>query len=672
MREISTGTFCFLVECREAAEKAAERQEKLSRFRGTEEKVSQKPSERIQVYLDRLDEIAKRQDPHEKERGLKAIRKLIYPKFLTKPENITEEYLKNLQLGEFAEERGYDRELLKQPEIKAEILRQYKQVKGQDFEKLRISEKELQENREKIVQDQSERLDNWLSYLTSPEAVQSVPAAFRYWAFAEMLKLGDYDPFQKTFYERSKKTVANFPELNQQALAFVFDAVQEKRTGQAQSFRPEDESRLAEFKKFLQSENFGKLYAIALEHVNSLRFPAEGLAVTQGEWRKYPRGSSPDALTNPLQGFITYWCITGRGYAQSYLSRADLYIYFSQDKDGKNVIPRSCIVNDRKQGITEIRGILFDKKTNAKQHLDDYIAPVVSEKLKAIPGGEKWQETMAEMKKLGGIHRKHLQNQPLTKEELSFLYEIDRPIRETGYGRDPRIQELRSQRNPEEDILILFECSPEQIAHNLKEITQNTKAYVGKLEKGIFDKIQEFNIEHVYASFPEGRIRKETIEIGGKSPKELLSELKRAEINISLYAEDMIKSKDFTVRKETEDVILVRLKVRDLGINKQYPTTDDIYKRIEELGLELCPVEVGPNYRLKYQNQPLGEWLLIGMKQIADRDGYPSVFKLERLEDGLWLYDHWAYPRDEWHPSHEIAFRLRRRTNAKHGTGQAS
>ncbi|MDP2703696.1 MAG: hypothetical protein Q8P01_00460, partial [bacterium] len=77
-------------------------------------------------------------------------------------------------------------------------------------------------------------------------------------------------------------------------------------------------------------------------------------------------------------------------------------------------------------------------------------------------------------------------------------------------------------------------------------------------------------------------------------------------------------------------------------------------------GLELCPADTGPNYRLKYQNQPLNEWIYMGMKQITGSDGCPDVFRLVRRDGGLWLNDRWAEPDDEWRPGREFVFRLRK------------
>lgn len=315
----------------------------------------------------------------------------------------------------------------------------------------------------------------------------------------------------------------------------------------------------------------------------------------------------------------------------------------------------------QEENIGEVRGV-----ADNNQNLEGNMAVIAEEKMSGLPGAERYRKASADMKTITAIEKKTSRGEKLAKDDLVFLYEINQPIEGFGYQRDTRIEELRKQRNPEEDMPIVFECGKDQISHGIKEIKENTKAYVGPLVPGIFDKIQEYGIEHIYTSFPEGKIRKESLEIGGKDAKTLIKEMREKKINISDYVMNMLKSKDFIVLKESEEETLIRLKVGNLGFPKnKYPTTDEIYKRIEELGLELCPPETGPHYRLKYADQQMGEWLRIGMKQITARDGYPSVFHLERNRGGLWLNDLWTGPTDEWLPAREFVFRLRKLKNLK-------
>lgn len=153
----------------------------------------------------------------------------------------------------------------------------------------------------------------------------------------------------------------------------------------------------------------------------------------------------------------------------------------------------------------------------------------------------------------------------------------------------------------------------------------------------------------------------QTVEIGGKTADWLEEELRQAGVNISSFAQDMLHSPNFTTLKELQRLETVWVKVQDLGLSGT-PTTGQIYDRAKELGLELCPAEAGPHLRLAYKYQPLGEGFVIAMKQIADRDGDPHVFYLERDDDGLWLDGDWASSDNEWGLGGGFVFALRKNT----------
>lgn len=155
----------------------------------------------------------------------------------------------------------------------------------------------------------------------------------------------------------------------------------------------------------------------------------------------------------------------------------------------------------------------------------------------------------------------------------------------------------------------------------------------------------------------EGRLRRERITIGGKTSIQLQKELQKGGFQVSSYAKSMMGSPDFTTQKNPEEIDLVRLKVADLDLPGN-PTTDQIYERAKEYGLGLCPAEVGPQMRQSYKDQPYGECLYIGMKQVTDPDGSPRVFGLRRGSDGLWLHDSWAGPARQWNPGCEFVVRL--------------
>lgn len=301
--------------------------------------------------------------------------------------------------------------------------------------------------------------------------------------------------------------------------------------------------------------------------------------------------------------------------------------------------------------IGEVRGV-----ADNQQNLEGDMAKIAEEKMKELPGAERYLQASADMKHLTVIEKKIKKGQELTKDDLVFLYEINSPIEGFGYQKDPRIQEFLDQRNPKEDAPILLECQPKEIAWNQNQINKDTKAYIGPLFKDIF-KLEQ--LEHIYTSFPEGKIRRMEATIGGTSKDELEKELKRKTIYISDHAQDLLQSKEFTVSKTKEHLNLIRLTVKDLGFPNG-ATTEEIYTKAKELGLELCPAETGPQLRLQYTDQPLNERFYVGMKQILDRQSVPRVFFLFHIDDGLLFLAKPVHPPGGWHPDFKFVFFLRK------------
>jgi hypothetical protein len=73
------------------------------------------------------------------------------------------------------------------------------------------------------------------------------------------------------------------------------------------------------------------------------------------------------------------------------------------------------------------------------------------------------------MKRMTVIEKKVGIGEDLTKEDIHFLYEIDRPIIGFGEGRDPRIERILSKRNVKRDLSFLFDCSEDQISVTKEE-----------------------------------------------------------------------------------------------------------------------------------------------------------------------------------------------------------
>jgi hypothetical protein len=133
-----------------------------------------------------------------------------------------------------------------------------------------------------------------------------------------------------------------------------------------------------------------------------------------------------------------------------------------------------------------------------------------------------------------------------------------------------------------------------------------------------------------------------TIKLGMcKSPDEYRKEFKQARISIGDWGNHILDR--ISCLQDEIEVNLVVLSVFELGFNRSAKYKDLCAKALE-LGLQLCPAEVGPALRLSYKDQPGGERLRIAMKAITDSYGcYDSIFEVVHEEevvyeeDELWL-----------------------------------
>jgi hypothetical protein len=135
---------------------------------------------------------------------------------------------------------------------------------------------------------------------------------------------------------------------------------------------------------------------------------------------------------------------------------------------------------------------------------------------------------------------------------------------------------------------------------------------------------------------------------GLKDADDFRKALKEADCNISDCGNDILGKPAFMVAPKETEIELVVVSVAELGF-KDGATRADIYKRAQELGLDLCPNEVGPQLRLQYKDQSKGEWLLIGMEPIATSVGDLYVFSVKRNDDGRqWLSANGGNPGNVW------------------------
>ena len=380
------------------------------------EKVSQKPVDRIQVYLDRLSEVVQRKDEKKQERGVRALKKVLFARYVMTPETIPDSH--------FEREKRRIREL----------------GRGET----ELSEEQKAHLSEVVIQEQEKSLEKWIEYLSGEEA--GYPDWFVYFAFRGMLTLGIYDKEKRTFSKRTKETTTPYAPLNREALALTLDTLTEEPSS---------------------PEGFATLYAQALERAApETDYDPE---VITGTWKTYEQNSDPTLLSSSLENHATGWCIAGETTAGSYLTKGDVQVYYSDNHEGSPTIPRLAIV-EQEERITEVRGVA------PGQHVDSYIQPVLDEELERRGNkGKNYLKASADMKYVTALQKKNLED--FTKEDLRFLYEIATPIKGFGYGKDPRVQELLEIRDKRKDLATIFNCREDQISLTRKKALSGDIVY---------------------------------------------------------------------------------------------------------------------------------------------------------------------------------------------------
>ena len=102
-------------------------------------------------------------------------------------------------------------------------------------------------------------------------------------------------------------------------------------------------------------------------------------------------------------------------------------------------------------------------------------------------------------------------------------------------------------------------------------------------------------------------------------------------------AEQILARSTFQVSAHKARLDLVMLSARNLGIAGATARLADVYARAGAFGFRLAPAEVGPQLRLQYFDQPVGEVLHIGMAPLTTRSGRPVIFVVANGAEGLML-----------------------------------
>lgn len=393
----------------------------FNKARTRSERLPGKNSERRNyAYIDRLEKlIDKRGNNLEKRLWKKSSEKLIIS-----PEDIPESYWKTQE--QILRDNGHGHEL-------------------SQYEKDHLTQD--------IQKQQKESLEQWTNYLGDEQS--PYPMWFKLYAWDGMSKMGAFDINKKEFSKRNKGTVAPYPKLNPAALAKLYGAISQVYKISDNARYDENAERNEILDNLVKSGNFNKLYSKLLLDTKTIIKTPERTEDVHGEWKEYLPGEE-EALAVAAEG--TPWCIADPGTGKNYLENGGTYAGSKETEYGENQAkfilfhltdPNTGVLADNAcasirlstdGNVAEISGL------NEGQALEDSLVPIVEEKVKTLPGGERFLEAFTDKKRLIELDHKMQRGEAFDEDDLDFIFENKRSIKklDTYNNIDPRLKELKN------------------------------------------------------------------------------------------------------------------------------------------------------------------------------------------------------------------------------------
>ena len=117
----------------------------------------------------------------------------------------------------------------------------------------------------------------------------------------------------------------------------------------------------------------------------------------------------------------------------------------------------------------------------------------------------------------------------------------------------------------------------------------------------------------------------------------LRDELDAMGCHVGAQASEILARPTFAVASHKTDVELVVVTPAQLGFASDTVSLAEVYARARQLGFELAAAEVGPQLRIQYFDQPVGEFLIIAMEPIVTWRGEPMILNVANGGAGLTL-----------------------------------
>lgn len=132
--------------------------------------------------------------------------------------------------------------------------------------------------------------------------------------------------------------------------------------------------------------------------------------------------------------------------------------------------------------------------------------------------------------------------------------------------------------------------------------------------------------------------------------------------NVGGQAAEILARPTFILASHKTNMELAPVSPAQLGFTSDSVTLADVYARARNLGFELASAEVGPQLRIQYFDQPMGEFLIIGMEPIKTWSGEPIILNVANGGAGLILIGQDGRAEGEIHVTSRIIFARSRKS----------
>ena len=370
--------------------------------------------------------------------------------------------------------------------------KQQEQILRDNGQGRKLSEYEKKILADDLIDKQRQSITSWANYLSDKNC--PYPLWFKVYAFDGISKMSNALNLDDADYSRRDNTTAlSFPKLNAEILAKVYRQINDFYGVDKENWlsKHSDDEKLV---SLVKSANFPKLYAKELVDTKVILKTPERTEDVHGDWFEYKLGDEEE-IASLAEG--TRWCVVDPNVAHNYLvygeyghskstgadeesnSKAKFIIFRLEDPNAPGIFASNGSASIRLDPdgiVAEVSGL------NEGQAVEDALIPIVKEKTLSLPGGEKYLQKFDDKQALIRLDKKMEKGEDLTKEELAFLYELDRPIAtlDTYNSKDPRITELKQKYDLEYafekgiDInKLVSSLDPVDIAHSLDTLLEH-------------------------------------------------------------------------------------------------------------------------------------------------------------------------------------------------------